>query len=207
MEQAQLASQLVVDFEGSFRVASHAVIGGGLTRSRSVTILGVGAAELGPDTDAEQYIRARIPLGSVGMATSRSLDTHVVVERPGVLCVATVGLSNRLRVGDPPAVVDGGTINLVLRLEEPLGEPALLEAMTVAAEARTLAVREACLPSIASGEPASGTGTDCIAVACPDGANPARFVGLHTDLGSRIGGAVLEAVRRGTRDWLESKGG
>ena len=47
---------------------------------------------------------------------------------------------------------------------------------------------------------ATGTGTDCIALA----ADPGRsgFAGLHTPLGEALGRAVYDAVSRGAANWL-----
>ncbi len=198
------ADLLVLHLGGSLRVLSHAPIGGGAVRAREIAILGLRNADLPADVDADVVLRGRLPDGVVGMATSRDLDRHVVVEREGVLVVATVGLSNRLRVGDPPGG-GGGTINLAVRVDRALTDPALVEATAVATQARTLAVREAGLRSTRSTGAASGTGTDCVAVACLDGADPLDYAGMHTDVGSAIGGAVFAAVSRGVRQWIDEQ--
>jgi adenosylcobinamide amidohydrolase len=49
---------------------------------------------------------------------------------------------------------------------------------------------------------ATGTGTDCIAVAAPQGAE--AFSGLHTALGEAIGQAVLRAVGKGAQVWMDT---
>jgi adenosylcobinamide amidohydrolase len=116
--------------------------------------------------------------------------------------VATVGLGNALRVGDPALPAASGTINLLCRLSVPLSPTAALEALTIAAEARTVAVREAALPSRRSGRFASGTGTDCIVLAAPVGPAGAAYAGKHTAIGQVIGAAVGDAVARGIEDWL-----
>jgi adenosylcobinamide amidohydrolase len=112
-------------------------------------------------------------------------------------CIATVGLGNALRAGDPPGRATPGTINLLCRLNLALSPEAQLEALALAAEARTLAVREASVASTRSGLPASGTGTDCIVIAAPRAGEPAAYAGKHTAIGHVIGAAVHEATRRG----------
>ena len=47
----------------------------------------------------------------------------------------------------------------------------------------------------------TGTGTDCIVVACPCDGTPVAWAGLHTALGEAIGAAVYEAVRAGAEQW------
>ena len=76
---------------------------------------------------------------------------------------------------------------------------AQLEALALAAEARTLAVREAGIASTRTGLPASGTGTDCIVIAAPDAPHDqcAAYAGKHTALGHVIGAAVHDATRLG----------
>jgi adenosylcobinamide amidohydrolase len=70
--------------------------------------------------------------------------------------------------------------------------------MSIVAQARTAAVMDAG-HDLPTGR-ATGTGTDCIAVAAPQGAE--RFVGLHTEAGEAIGRATYEAVLDGARDWM-----
>jgi len=47
---------------------------------------------------------------------------------------------------------------------------------------------------------ATGTGTDCIAVASPP--NALDYAGLHTESGEAIGHAVFDATFEGGRDWM-----
>jgi len=76
---------------------------------------------------------------------------------------------------------------------------ALIEAITLAAEARTAAVLDAgvTLP----GGKATGTGTDCIAVAAPGGDTP--FAGKHTAAGHALGRAVYEATLQAVTEWAD----
>ncbi|MEL6433277.1 MAG: adenosylcobinamide amidohydrolase, partial [Pseudomonadota bacterium] len=96
---------------------------------------------------------------------------------------------------------DFGTINVALRLSSGLTQSGLLEAMSIVVQARTAAVMEAAL-HIDTGI-ATGTGTDCVAVAAPKGVE--CFAGLHTEIGEAIGRAVYNAVHDGAKQWLASK--
>jgi adenosylcobinamide amidohydrolase len=206
---------LIVRFATEHATASWAIVGGGLGSARVVAWHHVCDVDLPPGVDPGALLRDRLAAvgipGAVGLLTSRRLDRHVdVTVRHGALaarCVATVGMGNALRAGDPPGDGRLGTINLLCQLSAPLSVEAQLEALALAAEARTLAVREAAVPSTRTGLPASGTGTDCIVIAAPtprDGA-PAAYAGKHTALGHVIGAAVHEAIRRGVacsqREW------
>lgn len=65
-----------------------------------------------------------------------------------------------------------GTINLLVHINNPLSVAAHIEAMSIAAEARTAAIIE--LGLTVGGRAATGTGTDCIAVSAPHGQTERR---------------------------------
>jgi len=201
---------LVVDLGSLHEVLSWAVVGGGRHASRTVAWRQVDTHELGPRVDARRFLEEALEAadlaGAVGLLTGRSVVAYVdVVSRAraqSARCIATVGLSNALRAGDPPGSRRSvGTINLLCVVSRALGEEALVEALAIAAEARTMAVIEAAVPSRRTGRPATGTGTDCIVVAAPQGKGRARYAGKHTLLGHLIGSVVFEAIRRGVETW------
>lgn len=201
---------LIARFAAPQRLASWAIVGGGLRRGTTVAWLQVGDRELRPPLDERDHLRDRLAgrgLGdAVGLMTSCDVGRYVDETRTwgerSARCIVTVGLGNALRAGDPPGPCGRiGTINLLCAVDAPLSDEALLEALALAAEARALAVREAAIPSRRTGEPATGTGTDCIVIAAPDGADRARYAGKHTALGHLIGAAVHGAVARGVAAW------
>jgi adenosylcobinamide amidohydrolase len=204
---------LVVRLGAPHAVLSWAIVNGGRRSASEVAWVEVKDDELCPPVDPEALLRARLARagapGAVGLLTSRALARHVVAERSaggvGARCVATVGLGNALRAGDAPGPAARiGTINVLCQLSAPLTDEALVEALSLAAEARTLAVLEAGVASRRSGLPATGTGTDCIVVAAPErsGASAQRYAGKHTAVGHVVGAAVHEAVARGAAEWL-----
>ncbi len=201
---------LVVRFPKLHRTLSWAVCGGGLGLTRAVVWRYVDSSELLPSVDAAKLLQASLAEhrldGAVGMMTARALDTFdcVTQTREGLSAraVATVGLSNALAAGDPPGPMRVGTINVLVQLSHPLDEAGLAETLALAAEARTAVVVEARVPSRRSTQPATGTGTDCIVVAAPDGGEPLGWVGKHTVAGSLVGGVVRDAVARGVRRWI-----
>jgi adenosylcobinamide amidohydrolase len=78
---------------------------------------------------------------------------------------------------------------------------ARLEALSIATEARTAEVMASGL-RLPTGL-ATGTGTDCIAIAAPEGA--ARYAGLHTEIGEAVGRAVRYAVAQGVGLWMQGE--
>lgn len=140
---------------------------------------------------------------SVAFLTSRAIDrfhhASAQVGKTKAFAVATVGLSNAERIGhrQPPHPLSYGTINVAARVSSALSEAALLEAMSIVVQARTAAVIDANL-SLQSGK-ATGTGTDCVAVASPPGNT--IYAGLHTEIGQALGRVVYDAVLAGAQEW------
>lgn len=195
--------------------AAHActgfpLVGGALATSRLVAIHEVRNAELPVDVDpvafATRLHDERVGEPGLVLLTSRALTSvDVRTATSGTtraLALATVGLGNALRIGDPPGPIPlPGTINLVAWVSAPLTLEARLEALTLVAEARTVAVREANVPSRRTGDPSTGTGTDAIVVLSPEHPSGESYAGKHTDVGAALGAAVLSAVTDGIARW------
>lgn len=199
---------LTVDLLRPRKVLSFAPHNPGFHTTQHILMRQVRDADLTPDFDAPAWLATQMAgMGhgeGVGMMTSRGLQ-HFQMERAGpVTCLATVGLGNAERVGHRRAspAQSYGTINLIVLIELGLCDVAMIEALSIVAEARTLAVIEAGV-KLPSGL-ATGTGTDCIALACDPG--EIVFAGLHTELGEAIGRAVHDAVLAGAREWTEVHG-
>jgi adenosylcobinamide amidohydrolase len=201
---------LVASFSAPVTVLSWATARPGRRLARRVVWLEVEDADLPPEVDPAALLDARLAgvgiSDAVAMMTARDVRRHhVAVARSSAVtaqCLATAGLSNAGRVGvacrDRAPV---GTINLLAAVSTSLTEAALLEAVSIATEARTAAVIDCAYETL--GGVATGTGTDCIAVACPADGEAAPFAGLHTSVGEALGAAVYDAVRAGTREWID----
>ncbi len=205
---------LVARFARPQALLGWAVVRGGRVTGTTVAWRQVHDDELGPGVDPRRFLSRRLReaglTGAVGLLTSRAVDRYHDTERVegGVRarCLATVGLGNALRVGDPPGPLRRvGTINLMAWVSVPLAPTAALEALSIATEARTAAILAAGVASRQSGAPATGTGTDCIVIACPVEARGAAYAGKHTALGHVIGGAVYDAVLAGAERWIEDR--
>ena len=200
---------IVVSFAHPQRVLSWSMLRPGFQVVDRVAWLEVRNKDLPHDVDAGEVIRRRIADAglddAVVLVTSRDVTRYRVaeaaVEDVVARCLTTVGLSNSERVGmrlhQPPHFP--GTINTLVQVSQPLSEAALIEAMSIATEARTLAVLEAGVQR--GGVTITGTGTDCIAIAAPIAGVEVHYAGKHTAVGEAVGAAVYEAMRDGIRDW------
>lgn len=201
---------LEVRFDAPQRTLSWALIGGGFGVHRRVVWHYVRRAELPVDCDPVALLADRLHSRgldeAVGMLTARDLapyaDASSAAGDAHGRCIATVGLGNALRAGDPvhpaPSV---GTINVLAAVDVPLTDIGLIEAVAMVAEARTAALLDRNVPSVVSGLPSTGTGTDCIVVACPPGEQQA-YAGKHTAVGHCLGDSVYRAVSAATEVWL-----
>jgi|SRR6056297_1827067 len=196
------------DLGSEMRVLSWAINRPGFADARRIVWREVRNADLPVDLDVTRWfaqeLEARNASDAVAFLTSRDVSRYHVAQATAAATradvVTTVGLSNAERVGArmDRTGQDWGTINVAIRLNRRLTDAALLEAMSIAVEARTAAVMDADLP-LATGV-ATGTGTDCVAIAARRGL--AAYAGLHTDIGEAVGRAVYDAVFEGARDWL-----
>lgn len=203
---------LVAEFSEPQNMLSWSLTRPGFVVARSVVWLEVRDGDLSVDVDPAELLHRRMKEAGHGEAvhlmTSRSLAQHDLANATaGAVtssCLATVGLSNAGRVGEP---FDGGapvgTINLLAHVGTSLSEAACIEALSIASEARTAAVMDLGLRR--DGHIVTGTGTDCIVVASPRGRPAIPFAGLHTDAGISLGRAVYDAVRDGGRRWLAER--
>ena len=197
---------LIARLAAPIRVLSHAPHGAGYCTTDAVLWREVKNADLPVGFAAEDWFAgqmARAP-GAVGMMTSRDIGTwrqaRAQVDGVTAQAVVTLGLSNAESVGHrlPWHSADFGTINILVATDAALTETAQLEALTIAVQARTAGVMAAGL-ELATGR-ATGTGTDCMAIACPPGQG--RYAGLHTAVGEAVGAAVLQAVSATAADWI-----
>lgn len=201
---------LEFDLGSEMQVLSWAIHRPGRVRAARILWREVRNADLPPDLDVDAWLegelRMRKALDAVTFLTSRDITHHHdVTAQAGAVtarAVATVGLSNAECVGQrvDRSAQDWGTINVALSLSTPMSAPAQLEALSIAAAARTAAVIKVGL-TLPTGI-ASGTGTDCLAVAAPEG--DARYAGMHTDIGEAAGRAVYDAVLAGAEGWMRT---
>lgn len=206
---------LTARFAAPQRTLGWSLLHPGFAVARAVVWVEVRNSDLGPATDALAFLKARVAASgapeALAFMTSRDIRRHHFsrrnVEGVAAACLTTVGLSNGERVGTrkasggPPHARPNytGTINTLAHVSVPLGDGALVEALSIVAEARTAAIIESWRAE--RGVAVTGTGTDCIVVASPLAGEPLAFAGLHTAVGEALGAAVYDATRAGAEQW------
>lgn len=126
-----------------------------------------------------------------------------------VVAVCTGGVeTNAGRAGDPASYHEeggdyvtlpaphAGTIVIMLCISRELAPGTMVEAVTMATEAKTATLQELNIPSCYSDSLATGTGTDQVGIAARLDGIPLRGAQKHTKLGELIGRAVQTALRQ-----------
>jgi adenosylcobinamide amidohydrolase len=212
---------LAVSLPAPWLVLGWAPLGGGFKHADLIVNHQIEdddrAATEAPRAHLTGVVRAlgRDPRRAVAMMTGAQVARagRATLGRDGLVVGAwcSAGCTNALKVGDRATVgvpratetdrhklrtLKPGTINLIVAINQPFTRSAMAEALQIAVEARVAAIHDAGVVSVRSGAIATGTGTDCIAVAAPISASRATSVaycGKHTLAGELIGRAVMRS--------------
>jgi len=189
---------------------SSALVGGGFGWRRHFCNFHVdkGYAGGAPAADLADWLAARrLPAGeSLAMMTAVRLEHLHVEAGQGVLAAVTAGAGNAVDIaaplaGDPRPV---GTINTLLLIDGHLTDGGLVNACLSASEAKVRALHSLGVLDPHSGTPASGTSTDCLAVAATQVGEVTPYAGSGTRLGRELGRVVYRATRASllaSREW------
>jgi adenosylcobinamide amidohydrolase len=192
---------------------NHQSVEGSGHETRSQAILHRGEAAYHDEVSAA----AEVPAGETAvmgtaanmnyaaMATERDLDIEVTA-------VVTAGVqTNATTAGDPARwreAPDGfvrvpdaaGTINTMLLVSAPVNAPTLARLVVTMTEAKSAALYRLAVPSTASADLATGTGTDQFCIAAPiDGRPPLTSASPHMKFGEIVGCAVRDATLEALR--------
>lgn len=220
----QTPDHIHLGFEKPQRVLSSAVLNGGFYQANHFLNMRVpkhcpltleGAALEDPAVTLERYCDEKGWSGAaIGMMTAASMNSLRVehdflpgeqLAEQSLAVVVTTGLDNARRAGDTAEFTaltsipnKVGTINIAIVTSAYLTTAAMVEAVTVATEAKAALLQELGVLSPVSREVATGTGTDAIAVFSgtdEKSSQKVRFTGKHTLFGERVAQLVIKALR------------
>jgi adenosylcobinamide amidohydrolase len=205
-----IKNTLVVNFPAAYPVLSWAPLGGGDAISSCVFNHQNDEFDEG-DLDtlfADVKADLQLPTDSIGLITGCHVknyqDKFLKQGSLWVHGIATVGLTNARTAGDQadvPLGVSGnkpGTINIILACNALPKLTGRLEAVHTITMAKTATLIGLGVKSLKSGLPATGTGTDCIAV-IGTGEIDENYCGMHTVLGEMIGQVVNEIISKAVK--------
>ena len=195
-------------------VLSSAVVGGGLCSACDIVNMHVDKDYDGgsPEDDLAAFA-ASCGVGGpfVGLMTAAYTEHACVVteSRDGVTvaAVVSVGLSNTSNAGiTPPPTGSPGTINAILLIDADLTPSAMVNAVITATEAKTMTLTEWDVRT-PQGDPASGTSTDAVVVACTGRGTGLSYAGPATAAGWLVARTVRAAITRLCREKVARDGG
>ncbi len=192
---------LIVLFNEPRRVVSSAVLNGGIVYANA--ILNHQVDKDFDHKDPEGYLKNVVEsLGLkgivVGLMTAANVGKYGLSRYEegdiAVTSIITAGISNASTCGEPVSHRSVGTINIIVLIEASMTDSCMIEAIKTATEAKCRALAHLDVRSVNSGELATGTTTDSIAIAELGGKMKLRYAGPGTKLGELIGKTVFEAL-------------
>jgi adenosylcobinamide amidohydrolase len=209
----QTHNHIHVQFDTPYQVISSSVLNGGFVEASHILNLKVAkqpeilnSTFKSPDVELSAYCQQHGWQGiTAGMMTAASMDSfrmvRAVQQGVDVIVLVTSGLSNARRAGDyaeyrkiMPAVSTAGTINIICLTGIGMVPAAMIEAVMTVTEARAAALQNLDIKSPVSNEIATGTGTDCIAIASDPIAEKMLYCGKHVLFGEILARLVIETV-------------
>jgi len=190
-------SVILVRSNEDMKILSSAVKNGGLKMSKNILNMSVKWMyySLTPEKEIERYEDMLGVKDIVGMMTSADVRKASIRHRDGVTVVATAGASNAATPGEEVKMWHKGTINIIVIVENEMRDEALANSIITVTEAKSQVFNILDIRSVNSGRPATGTTTDCVAIATMGRGDEAiRYTSSGTDIGRTIGKLVYECV-------------
>lgn len=202
---------LIVQFQNTRQILSSAVYHGGLCSAKNIVNHKVMDNSKGEhrqfptieETYQELEQKYHLEGNTVGLMTSAKLSSFYFVEREfshsKMAIFLSVGLSNAMTAGDDVGIgYRVGTINTIFVTDQKLTDAAMVEAVAILTEAKVESLRQYKIGSYVSGLPATGTGTDSIAIVNGN-VEEVSYCGKHTEMGRDMARLFMEAFSQSVK--------
>ena len=216
----QTENHIHIELSIPHQVVSSAVFNGGMVQANHIVNMKVPkdspCREL-PELTLSKYCADSGWSGTtVGMMTAASMDSLRMIKKSEqgieIAVLVTTGLSNPRRAGDyaehrrmASHYKEVGTINIIVITSASMTGSAIIEALLITTEAKSAALQEAGIMSPVSNKPATGTGTDSVAVVSGPGPGDVKYCGKHVLFGELIGSSVVDTVSSSIQWAIENK--
>ena len=200
----------------TYQILSSAELNGGMTTTQHLLNLKVSDCPYDdpslthtPEESLLHFAKQLgLPSSTIGMMTAASMHSLRILsdtlEETCITVALTCGLSNARRAGDTadisalfPSHASHGTINIFVMIDTPLHAKAMVEALSLVAEAKAATLQDLNIKSSISNGIATGTGTDSTAIACAihqKNTPQIQYCGKHMKLGEMIAHLVSSAL-------------
>ena len=213
---AEIKNQtLVIWSKTPLKILSSALLNGGLIEANAIINVQVPEGSgsdindmhwSGPAFFLNKIVQGlQLPNGKVvGLMTAADMKNVQVrsekCDGTALTVFVTAGATVAVTAGEPAASKSAqlekmGTINVIVLVDGNLTDGCMVEIIKTATEAKTVAIRELDIRSRFSGDLATGTLTDSIAVGCTKKGEPILYAGTFTVIGELIGKCVREGVK------------
>ena len=206
---------LVIWSKTPLKILSSALLNGGLIEANGIINVQVPEGSgrdkndmhwSGPEAFLNEVVQGlQLPNGKiVGLMTAAHMKNVQVrsekCDGTTLTVFVTAGATVAVTAGEPAASKSAqlekiGTINVIILVDGNLTEGCMVEIIKTATEAKTVAIRELDIRSRFSGDLATGTLTDSVAVGCTKKGEPIQYAGTFTIIGEFIGKCVREGVK------------
>ena len=206
---------LVIWSKTPIKILSSALLNGGLVEANGIINVQVPEGSGSDKSDMhwsgpEDFLvkaahELQLPKEKVvGLMTAAKMKNVVAFteKNDGVTLTVfvTAGATVAVTAGEPAASKGSqlpkiGTINIIVIVDGNLTEGCMVEIIKTATEAKTVALRELDIRSSFSGDLATGTLTESVAVGCTKKGNSIQYAGTFTIIGELIGKCVREGVK------------
>jgi iron complex transport system ATP-binding protein len=215
---AQDDEQIVITTPQPFKVLSSAVVGAGFQWATHFVNRHVPKHYRCDDPEAEmkQYLQSHsfAVHRTIGMMTAVYLEDAVWIksseEEVALFVMVTAGVGNAVdaaKAWEKRETAEGiGTINVFIFIDGQLNEAAFVQAMMTTTESKVKALYDAHVLDPETHTLATGTSTDCIAIASSQTGRLFEYAGTATPLGKAIGRFVYEATTEALRKYKKRRG-
>ncbi|MBA2873272.1 adenosylcobinamide amidohydrolase [Thermaerobacillus caldiproteolyticus] len=210
--------RIVVTTSQPFKVLSSSLVGAGFQWATHFVNRHVSKDYRCDDAEEEmkQYLRSHTldVKRTIGMMTAVCLEDAAYVYRKeetfSLFTIVTAGIGNAVdaaKAWERDESAKGvGTINIIVFIDGTLMDAAYVQAMMTATEAKTKALYDERILDPKTNTMATGTSTDCIAIAASQMNTVFDYAGTITPLGKAIGRSVYEATREALRRYQQRRG-
>jgi iron complex transport system ATP-binding protein len=167
------------------------------------------------ETEMKHYLRRRgFPVQkTIGMMTAVSVEDAVCMYEKhdafSVWAVVTAGVGNAVDAAQAwkreELSQKVGTINIMVFIDGTLTDAAYVQALMTATEAKTKALYDEKIVDPETSTYATGTSTDCIAIAATQTGATFPYAGTITPIGKAIGRTVYEATKEALRRYKQRR--
>ncbi|MEM2842912.1 MAG: adenosylcobinamide amidohydrolase [Candidatus Bathyarchaeia archaeon] len=191
---------LSLEFEGKYQALSSAVLNGGFRKVKAIVNYQVDKDFSNRNPKAFlRKVLISFPKPIVGLMTAADITKYALkysIQKNFSVCtIVTAGISNAVSVGENSTQPYLGTINIIVLIDGRLSKSCMVNLIETVTEAKSMALIDLDVRSKFSGELASSTTTDAIALACTGRGETINYAGTGTNLGIATGKIVREAVK------------